>query len=254
MVKTAKDTTKLALLIISWGKFNNFTGSFEEVKRVIDTIDVKFLESKKDQDLMNDALAGIKIAKEITFDTDGIIAINKALHHSDEEDPAIPGHLRNAKENHNDAVIIMTDPYGSDKGAYFPSDVVTKEDLDQIVDRFKASKQTNFDGLRLFAELSKLQPFQDGNKRTALLAVNTALNTWKNENYFILPFDEIDFAQFSLGLMRYYRADNEDEEEQALKLMQMSLPKKSDIMTYNNLESSDKIDINKLKNRKIKKF
>lgn len=247
-----RDNTRLAALVVSFGKLNDFSSTVLATKKALDTKNIGQLKYKKDQDLMNDALAGIKVAKEVTFGTDGIIAINKALHHSAEEDPDMPGHLRNALYNPDDAVTIITDPRGSSKGAYFPPDVVTKEDLEQIVDQFNSSQRTTFDGLRLFAELSKLQPFQDGNKRTALLAVNTALDTWEDENYFILPFDELDFAQFSLGLMRYYRAKGNEQEEQALKLMQMFLPNKSDLLSFNH-ETVSPIDVDKLKTKRIQK-
>lgn len=72
--------------------------------------------------------------KQHGFSVDGIIAINTSFVNSEKEDPAWPGHLRNGYYNEDD--------------------------------------RGQRDGWRVFADLAKLQPFQDGNKRTALIAAN----------------------------------------------------------------------------------
>lgn len=64
-----------------------------------------------------------------------------------------------------------------------------------------------------------MQPFQDGNKRTALIAANAAFNTFDNDNYLTLPFNNIDHAQFMVDLMRFYTADSPEKEEKVLDRM-----------------------------------
>ena len=44
------------------------------------------------------------------------------------------------------------------------------------------------------------------------------MNTWEQENYLVLPFNNIDHAQFMVDLMRFYVAKNDTEEEKALDL------------------------------------
>ena len=76
----------------------------------------------------------------------------------------------------------------------------------------------------MFARLSKLQAFQDGNKRTALIAANSAYGTFENENYLTLPFNDLDRVEFTLNLMRYYQAKTPTEEEKAFERMLDTLP------------------------------
>lgn len=74
------------------------------------------------------------------------------------------------------------------------------------------SKQKEIDFFLFFCELSKLQPFQDGNKRTTLLAANQAVNAFETENYLVLPFNDLDRLDFMTSLLRYYKATTTKEE------------------------------------------
>ena len=71
---------------------------------------------------------------------------------------------------------------------------------------------------------AKLQPFQDGNKRTALIAANAAYNVWEKENYLVLPFNELDRAEFTINLMRFYGATDHSAENKAFSKMLELLP------------------------------
>lgn len=215
------DNLNLAKFIVSFGSMNDYSSTVLQTKRALDLHDMAALNNQHhDADILKDALDGIETAKKYGFTRDCIIEINKSFIHSEEEDPKWPGHLRSASSyNPDDAIIIVTDPKGTTKDAYFAPETVYPEDLDEIVDEFNNSKKTTKDAWRVFAKISKLQPFQDGNKRTALIAANAALNTWEDENYLTLPFDNIDHADFIVNLMRFYKATDEIQENKALDRM-----------------------------------
>ena len=217
------DNTALAQFIASFGSLNGYGSTVAQTKRALDTGNTNALEQdNEDVPIFKDALAGIKAVKKDGFTVDGIININKSFVYSKEEDPAIPGHLRNSMYNSDDNIAITIDTAGKDH--YFPSEVVYKADLQKIIDEFKHSAQTKQDAWLVFAKLAKLQPFQDGNKRTALIAANAAYNVWEKENYLVLPFNELDRAEFTINLMRFYGATDHSAENKAFSKMLELLP------------------------------
>lgn len=225
------DNSALASFIASYGSLNGYGSTVLQTKKALDTHTSKYLP-KHDRELFDDALDGIKAAQKHGFSADGIIAINRSFTHSETEDPPWPGHLRTEKYNNlDDEIVIVTDPRGTSNNAYWPPKEITKNDLDKIVDTFNSSKKTSKDCWRVFAQIAKLQPFQDGNKRTALIAANSAMNTWETEKYLTLPFnvnDNAEFmrssphsggyssAEFMVNLMRYYVTKTHEDEEKAL--------------------------------------
>lgn len=250
------DNLYLANFIVSFGSMNDYSSTVLQTKRALDFHDLSQLEHQHhDGGILKDALDGIAVAQNMGFSTKSIIEINKALIHSKNEDPNIPGHLRKASSNPDDAVVIVTDSNGTAKGAYYAPETVYPQDLDNIVNEFKSSEQSVKDAWRVFAELSKLQPFQDGNKRTALITANTALNTWGSKDYLILPFDNIEHAAFMVNLMRFYRATTKEQENMALARMVDTLPSPKEVQCYlsNSMEQKNE-DINKLKNKRVKSF
>ena len=246
----------LANFIVSFGSMNDYSSTVLQTKKALDLHDLSKLHHQHhDGEILQDALDGIAAAKKYGFSREGIIEINKSFTHSEEEDPDIPGHLRQASYNPDDAIAIITDSKGTAEGAYFAPENVYPGDLDEIIEQYNSSDHTTKDAWRVFAKLSKLQPFQDGNKRTALIAANSASNTWENQNYLTLPFDNIDHAEFMINLMRFYRADTEEKEEKALDKMVDVLPSASEVEYHlNNTFSQKDIDVNKLKTKKIKSF
>lgn len=248
----------LANFIVSFGSMNDYSSTVLQTKRALDLNDLsKLAHQTHDGDILKDALDGIEAAKKYGFTRKGIIEINKSFTHSEEEDPTIPGHLRNSKfYNPDDSVVIITDPKGTTEGAYYAPENIYPEDLDEIVEEYNFSEHTKKDAWRVFAKLSKLQPFQDGNKRTALIAANSAYNTWESKNYLTLPFDNIDHAEFMLGLMRFYRADTPSQEDKALDRMMSVLPSDKEIEYHLNseIDNDTKVNVNDLKTRKVKSF
>ena len=217
------DNTALARFITSFGCLNGYGSSVAQTKKALDDRNTKPLEqSEKDIGIFKDALAGIAAIKKNGFSVDGIIVINKAFVFAEDEDPEIPGHLRNSLYNTDDNISIIVDK--SSSFAYFPPEVVTRRDLEMIVNDFNSSKRTERDAWQVFARLSKLQPFQDGNKRTALIAANGAMNVWNSENYLVLPFNDLDRVEYMVNLMRYYQAETPEEEDKFFSRMMRLLP------------------------------
>ncbi len=226
-VASMVDNTALAKFITSLGSLNGYGSTVLQTKKALDEGSTKPLRQNVDDiAIFQDSLKGIDAIKKIGFSADGIIAINKAFNSDSDEQPNMPGHLRNAYYNDDDRIAITIDEHARE--SYFPPEVVTKNNLDEIVDRYNDSDKSERAAWRVFADLSKLQPFQDGNKRTALIAANAAYGTLENGNYLTLPFNDLDRVDFVVGLMRYYNAKDPQAEEAAFKRMMSVLPSKQE--------------------------
>lgn len=221
------DNTALAKFITSLGSLNNYGSTVLQTKKALDQKSTKPLRQNADDiAIFTDALKGIEAIKKNGFSTEGIIEINKQFDSPSEEQPTMPGHLRNAFYNSDDQIAIILDRHSNE--AYFPPEVISRQDLDQIVDEFDRSDKKETDAWKVFVKLSKLQPFQDGNKRTALIAANGALNTFETGDYLTLPFNDLDRVDFTTSLMRYYRANTVDEEQLAFNRLLGTLPTKKE--------------------------
>ncbi|MHC5247421.1 Fic family protein [Enterococcus sp. LJL90] len=221
------DNTALAKFIASLGSLNGYGSTVLQTKKALDENSTKPLkQNSEDPVIFTDALKGTAAIKETGFSTDGIIAINKQFDSPSDEQPNWPGHLRNGLYNEDDRIAIILDE--SSQSRYIPKDVITRNNLDGIVTQYQESNHQEEDAWRVFAKLSKLQAFQDGNKRTALIAANAAYGTFKSENYLVLPFNDLDRAEFTINLMRYYQATDESGEDVAFDRMMETLPSKTD--------------------------
>ncbi|KRL53979.1 Fic family protein [Furfurilactobacillus rossiae] len=217
------DNTALARFITSLGSLNDYGSTVAQTKLALDRNSTQPLnQNGSDVAIFTDALNGIKAIQKEGFSADGIIAINKQFKSPSNEEPDMPGHLRNAYYNDDDRIAVTVEQNGQTH--YLPPEVVTHQALEKIVDQYQNSSHTETDAWRTFAKIAKLQPFQDGNKRTALIAANAAYGTLENGNYLVLPFNDLDRAEFTINLMRYYQADDDTAEEQALNRMLSVLP------------------------------
>lgn len=213
----------LARFITSLGSFNEYGSTLLQTKEALDLRSTKVLKQDGDDvAIFEDALKGIGKIKQLGFNTDGIIAVNKEFDSKSDEQPKWPGHLRNAYYNEDDRIGIATD--SKTHQAFVPKDQITRTDLDEIVNQYDRSTKKERDAWVVFARLAKLQPFQDGNKRTALIVANAAYGSLESEDYLVVPFDDLDRADFMLGLMRYYVAQDEESEEKAFDRMMSVLP------------------------------
>lgn len=228
MVDTkSTNNTALARFITSLGSLNDYGSSVLQTKKALDTHSTKHLRQNNDDiAIFKDSLKGIDVIKKTGFSTDGVIAINKQFDSQSDEQPSMPGHLRNAYYNEDDRIGIVIDKKSHEY--YTPKEIVTRADIDEIVEQFNNSPKSERDAWTVFAELAKLQPFQDGNKRTALIAANAALGSLESENYLVLPFNDLDRVDFTVGLMRYYVASNKDERIAAFNRMMDVLPSENE--------------------------
>lgn len=208
------DNAKLAQFITSLGSLNDYGSTVAQTKEALELKSTGPLKQDgEDVAIFQDALKGIAAIQRVGFSVDGIISVNQAFDTPSPEQPKLPGHLRNAYYNEDDRIAVVV---GSNaRQGYFPPEVVTRQDLQDIVDAFNASDKRDCDGWQVFARLSKLQPFQDGNKRTALIAANAAIGALSTQAYLLVPHNDLDRLDFTTSLMRYYIAENEAEEQQA---------------------------------------
>jgi Fic/DOC family. len=212
------DNCKLAEFLVSLGSLNGFSSTLAETKRALDFNDASILKSGPDDAIIfADALSGIRMIQSIGFSVDGIIAINKSFKSGGNEQPTLPGHLRNATYNVDDNISVITDETTQD--AYFPKEVITREDLQDIVNEWNNSFQEGRDAWLVFARLSKLQAFQDGNKRTALIAANAAFGSLDSQDYLLIPTTVSKQYIFTGYLMEFYTAKDTDSELQAFNKM-----------------------------------
>lgn len=222
-----ENNTALARFITSLGSLNNYGSTVLQTKQALDAGTTAPLRQNADDiAIFSDALKGIAAIKAVGFSTAGIIAINKQFDSPSAEQPRMPGHLRNSYYNEDDRIAIILGQ--NHRQSYIPPEVVTAADIDGIVGRFNNSGRTERDAWRVFADLAALQPFQDGNKRTALIAANAAAGTLASGNYLVLPFNDLDRADFTIALMRYYVANNAEEKSIAFERMMRLLPSTED--------------------------
>lgn len=220
------DNTAFARFITSLGSLNDYGSSVLQTKQALDLNSTRPLRPGADVAIFQDALKGIAAIKATGFSAEGVIAINQQFDTPSPEQPKLPGHLRNGYYNEDDQIGIVIDRQA--KETYLPPSVVTKADVAAIVAAFEQSKQTERDAWQVFADLAKLQPFLDGNKRTALIAANAAWGAFASGDYLVLPLSDLDRVDFTTALMRYYLATTTAAETKAFDRMMALLPKAFD--------------------------
>lgn len=78
---------------------------------------------------------------------------------------------------------------GTRYGRHTPP-ALTEEGLQQLIDSLTSGRDVTENALDLFVELAKAQPFEDGNKRTALFTANSLLIG--HGRMLVVPVDEHD--------------------------------------------------------------
>jgi hypothetical protein len=225
------DNTALAKFIQSLGSLNNYGSSVYQTKKALDLKSTKPLRQNVDDiAIFVDSVKGINAIKKKGFSVDGIIEVNKQFDSPSDEQPILPGHLRNSYYNEDDRIAIVIDQASQEY--YVPKEIVTREDLQEIVDQFNKSEKTEKDAWLIFARLTKLQAFQDGNKRTALITANAAYGALDTESYLMIPFHDIKRLEFTISLISFYRAKNAIEEQEAFERLYQTLPSKKEREIY----------------------
>lgn len=93
-----------------------------------------------------------------------------------------PGQLRTTEQQ-----IGVNTRYGR-----HTPDAITDGGLQRLIDYATARPDPEENALDLFVELAKAQPFEDGNKRTALFAANSLLLGAGTGTLLVVPVDEQD--------------------------------------------------------------
>jgi len=118
--------------------------------------DLALLEDLRDAAQFVIDHAGRKIDSAYVRAVNATITRSGALH---------PGQLRTQEQS-----IGVTTPYGR-----HTPDALTEDGLQLLLDEATRSDDVRQNALELFVELAKAQPFEDGNKRTAVFVANSPL-------------------------------------------------------------------------------
>jgi hypothetical protein len=206
------DITKFAEFITALGSLNGYASTIAETRQALEMRNPNILtRGANDAIIFTDAVRAIDAVKCQELSVDTIIEINKNFTGGGDEQPAMPGHLRNDIYNpEQDSVTVIVNEVTQE--SYFAKGVISREDIQKIVTEWFSSNRLGTDAWRLFARLSKLQPFQDGNKRTALIAANLAFGAFKTDNYLLIPERTSDRYRFTADLLDFYSADTEEIE------------------------------------------
>lgn len=221
---------KLAEFITNLGKFNDYGSTISQTKAALEQKSLEPLrDDNDDRVIFEDTLRAINFVQNMPFDVKSIISINSQFTGDSKEQPNDPGRLRD----------IMVDPirdrihvdlWPAKNGgvvSYFPQVQIDEEDLEKIVTVWEKSAKTKSDAWTVFAKIAKLQPFQDGNKRTALIAANHAIGALNSQDYLMPPVGRA-YNRFMDALLGYYGVGLEGgpaSEEEALDEFLKVIPK-----------------------------
>jgi len=199
------DNQKLAEFITGLGRFNDYGSTVAQTKKALDDNCTSHLNQENDDVVIfEDCLKAINKVMDLEFDVDSIIAVNSEFDGESDEQPKNPGRLRDGiKHPDTDKTHIKLWPGDNGVVKYYPPIQVDEYDLKKIVNQWEESEKSEIEAWKLFARLARLQPFQDGNKRTALIAANHALGALRSQDY-ILPPTGRDFNRFMTDLLEYY--------------------------------------------------
>ncbi|MEK1462175.1 Fic family protein [Limosilactobacillus fermentum] len=138
--------------------------------------------------------------------------------------------------------------------SYTPPEIVTEGMLQEMIDRFDTYEYTTKDGWRVFADLAKMQPFQDGNKRTALIAANEAMGAFETQDFLVLPLQPESNTKFIGLLMRYYLTDDATQQDRLLDEMVSLTPGTVEQEQVWQAERDRLESIKKLSTKRVKPF
>lgn len=192
------NNSKLAQLIYSVATYDGYNTSVLQTAKNLSSNKTEWrFESESDRYIFEDLLKAVVYAssvKELTIES--LKGINAQMDSKEKGQPDNPGVLRK-----NVSVVV---------GEYYPSEKVTEE---MVTNRIKSILDYSISsGWELYAKLAKLQAFDDGNKRTALIAANLWIGAFSDDNsdYLVIPTD-YRRARFDANLVDFYMADDWDD-------------------------------------------
>lgn len=173
-------TTDLAGVIYTSGKvFDGLKTGRLDTENFLRTGNTEGVSSRADLSLLEDLRDAANLILTANENITGsfVRRINAQLSRS----AALhPGQLRTADQN-----IGVVTRYGR----HTPP-AVDHQTLDNLIAQATGSADTTDNALRLFVAIAKAQPFEDGNKRTALFAANALLLRAGTGTLLTVPYDE----------------------------------------------------------------
>lgn len=192
------NTKKLAELIYSVAQYDGYNTSVLQTQKNLSTNKEEWqFANEDDRFIFEDLVKAIHYASEQSeLTVDVFKGINAQMDSHKEGQPDDPGQLRNKVEIH--------------VGDYIPPKTVTEKMVQREISAVKGTSVE--DGWELYARLAKLQAFDNGNKRTALISANLLIGSLKGETQTFLTIPT-DFrrTQFDANLMYFYMADDFDD-------------------------------------------
>ncbi len=189
------NTRQVAGLLYSMGHtFDNLDSTYLATEEFLSTSDPHAIGSRADLDLLEDLrdAAAYTLHHDYShgLDVDFIRGINAQLSRTAALEPGV---LR-------DRANIMVHTMAGD----YPPAVPDAARIKGILDASNKGPGTPADAARLFASLARMQPFGDGNKRTALLAANGLLLMRDEDKAMIVPTTDPERHEFNKLLGDWY--------------------------------------------------
>jgi len=203
--RTVINVEPLARVIYSSGKvFNGLQTGRLDTDNFLRSGSLDGINSRSDLQLLEDLrdVADFVLRNyELPVDANFVIEINKLISRSG----AIrPGVLRSGDQG-----IGVSTKYGRHE-----PDALTSEELGHIVEDSVIDGDPATSAINIFINLAATQPFEDGNKRTALFAANAYLLHAGFGGFLSIPYDDEDetvASRFNDALARaYLHNDRED--------------------------------------------
>ena len=194
------NTKQLAGLLYSMGRtFDGLQSTFMATEEFLRTGNPQVVNSKADYNLLLDLRQAAEYTLHYdyahkTIDLAYVISINAQMTRTAAMEP---GKLRDER-----TPVMVNTPLGR----YEPPvpDPATIASLIHSTVRGATGVDILEEGVRLFAGLAKMQPFGDGNKRTALLAGNGFLIAHGDRHPLTVPTSDKDRIWFNRELAAYY--------------------------------------------------
>ncbi|WP_235615450.1 Fic family protein [Mycobacterium avium] len=201
----------LAAVVYSSGKvFDGLSTGRLDTENFLRSGSLDGVASRADLSLLQDLRDAAQFVIDhagLTIDAGFVRAVNATITRSG---ALHPGQLRT-----QDQAIGVATPYGR-----HTPDALTEDQLQALIDRATRSSEARENALDLFVELAKAQPFEDGNKRTAVFVANSVLIGSGTGLLLTIPVDDDDPSlarMFNDLLAKAYIFDQIDEVKELLR-------------------------------------
>lgn len=201
---TTLTVADLAAVVYSAGKvFNGLSTGRLDTENFLSSGNLDGIASRADLALLKDLRDAAQFVidhADRTMDSGFVRSVNATITRSG---ALHPGQLRTQEQK-----IGVATPYGR-----HTPDALTESGLQALLDAATRNSDAHENALDLFVDLAKAQPFEDGNKRTALFVANTLLIAATTGTLLTIPVDDNDpnlAAAFNDLLARAYVHNDRD--------------------------------------------